>query len=154
MSPGCGRRRPPHAAAAVSIQTRNLQHMPCSDNLFHHPSVNYAQLPCPLTLWKMWYMTCGFLFIYRFPYEAHTVRKYVLTLARKIALLFWRGLGEKGLCFKVQTQLFSDYLHVYDIFSMWQQCLEYKKTPCHFICYKFSCLKVLTKNGSNGLPVK
>lgn len=94
----------------------------------------------PSPLWKMQYMTCGFSFTDRFPYAAHTVRKYVLTLARKITLLFCRGLGEKGLCFEFQNQFVSDYLHVCDIFSMWQQCLEYKENPCHFIWDNFSGL--------------
>lgn len=89
----------------------------------------------PLTLGKMRYMTHGFSFIYRFPYAADTVRKYALPLVQKINLLFCRGVGEKGLCFEVQQQFFSDYLHVDDVFGMWQQCLEHKKKPhpCHFI---------------------
>ena len=132
LDPGCRRRWPPSTTAAVSIHTRSPQRMLCPDNYFHHPSVNSCKLLCPLTLRKMQYVTCGFSFIHRFPYAAHTVRKYVLTLARKITLLFCSRLGEKGLCFEFQNQLFSDYFQACDIFSMWQQCLEYNKNPIPF----------------------
>lgn len=94
--PAVGGGGPPRGAAAVSTQTRNQQHMPCPDSRFHHPPVNYAQLPCLLTPWNMWYVTCGFSFLYRFPYAAHTVRMYVLTLARKIAFVILQGVWREG----------------------------------------------------------
>lgn len=137
------------AAATVSIQIRNEQHMPCPNNHFHHPSITYAQLPCSLTLWKMWYMTWRLLFIYRFPYAADTVRKYILTLVQKSSCYFAGGLERMDYALRFMNNSFQ-IIFMYVIYlacdsSAWNT----KKTPCHFIWDKSSGLKVVTENGSN-----